>query len=110
MATREFKPGTLLTMLAAAAMAAPPSDAFGLKQSQSGQWAIRMEVQVFADDAQAPVNVTIEHTLDQSRGWQVVQTINAFGVTQFDIVGGWYRAVNNTVVNGGRVTVMAVCA
>jgi hypothetical protein len=110
MPTREIKPGMTIQFLALAAMASPSSDAYGIKNSQTGQWPRRMEVQVFAEDAQAAVNVTVEHTLDQARGWQVVQTINAFGLTQFDIVGGWYRVTNNNVVNGGRVTVLGVVA
>jgi hypothetical protein len=53
--------------------------------------------------------VTVERSLDQSRGFQVVATITTAAIAKVSFNGGWFRITIGTAT-GGPVTVLAVAS
>jgi hypothetical protein len=110
MATKAIKPGDLLTLTpAGGGDAAFQSDEYASQQSRSGQWAQNLEVQVFPESGNTAFSVTVERSLDQSRGFQVVATITTAAITKVSFNGGWFRVTIGTAT-GGPVTVLAVAS
>jgi hypothetical protein len=110
MATKAIKPGDLLQLTAAGGSAAAfQSDEYASQQSRSGQWAQNLEVQVIAEAGNSGFSVTVERSLDQSRGFQVVATITTGAITKVSFNGGWFRITIGTAT-GGPVTVLAVAS
>lgn len=81
------------------------SDVYALQRGAAGVQVSLLEVQVFAETGNSGFSVTVEHTLDVSRGWQIVATITTAAATQIATAGGWYRVTVGTAT-GGNVTVM----
>jgi hypothetical protein len=108
MATKAIKPGDLLIVAAAQAQGFA-SDEYASQQSRSGQWTQNLEVQAFAEAGNSGFSVTVERSLDQSRGFQVVATITTGAITRVNFNGGWFRVTIGTAT-GGPVTVIAVAS
>ena len=78
---------------------------YALQRGAAGVQVSLLEVQVFAETGNTAFSVTVEHTLDVTRGWQVVGTITTAAALQLPTAGGWYRVTVGTAT-GGNVTVM----
>ena len=81
------------------------SDYFALQRGAAGVQVSLLEFQVFAEAGNTGFSVTVEHSLDNSRGFQVVATITTAAPVQITTAGGWYRVTVGTAT-GGNVTVM----
>lgn len=102
MATKEIKPGQLIVLTNGAQEA--QSDAYAIRANPNGAWPDQVEAQVIAEAGNTAFSVTIEHTLDQARGWQVVATITTGAISIFSAIGGWLRVTVGTAT-GGPVSV-----
>lgn len=120
MATLEFKPGQILTMLGPGntkggavnngdGTVGSQSQTFGVKNGIAGTFPRQMEFQVIPEAGNSAFSVTIEHSLDQARGYQVVATITTQAPSLITASGGFYRATAGTAT-GGPVSVLGVCS
>lgn len=106
MATREIKPGQIISLLSVAQGFV--SDVYGIKQAPGGAWPDQFEAQVSGDIGNTAFSVVIERALDQARSsWQVVATITTGAIAIGSILGGWLR-VTVTTATGGPVHVFLI--
>lgn len=85
------------------------SDYYALKRGVGGMPPRLLEFQVIPETGNSAFSVTIEHSLDVTRGFQVVGTITTQAPLQLNAAGGWYRCTLGTAT-GGNVTVMATAS